>query len=365
MYFQCAGIKEIVPEDHILSYFSRLSPDFARSLVESGEPVGEGMRAINAMIYGVEPFLLDRMTVLEGDQGPLLEPGGHYIAAACAVDDYGNIVDGSVWAHAGDTLTLRYVEESEFYDPETGHVYGENEDFGLSWAERATKYTDVEYEVAAVVALPWTLSLRATLGDAFVLNAESFKKYAANQEPLYYAFDTTEEANGAMEEFLADYTTGTGQDYNYESRSFYEKEFNSFRSMFLLLGTVLSFVVGLVGIINFVNAVITGITSRKRELAMLQAVGMTGRQLKATLIWEGLFYAAGSAFLAILLSAIFEPMLSGVLERVFWFFSGRFTLMPAILALPVFIILGAAIPLVDYRALSKQTIVERLREAND
>ena len=66
--------------------------------------------------------------------------------------------------------------------------------------------------------------------------------------------------------------------------------------MFLLLGTVLSFIVGLVGIINFVNAVITGIVSRKRELAMLQAVGMTGQQLRAMLVWEGLFYALGSAF---------------------------------------------------------------------
>ena len=135
--------------------------------------------------------------------------------------------------------------------------------------------------------------------------------------------------------------------------------------MFLLLGTVLSFIVGLVGIINFVNAVITGIVSRKRELAMLQAVGMTGQQLRAMLVWEGLFYALGSGLLAILLSAVLEPLLSGVLEKVFWFFSGNVTLIPAILALPVFAVLRACIPLVVYRALSKQTIVERLREAND
>ena len=222
----------------------------------------------------------------------------------------------------------------------------------------------MDFEVAAVVTLPYTLSYRAIMGDAFVMNAGTFKRYMADQEPLYYAFDTTEGANSDMEAFLADYTRRSGREYNYESRASYEKEFNSFRGMFLLLGTVLSFVAGLVGIINFVNTVITGIVSRKKELAVLQAVGMTERQLKEMLIWEGLLYASGSALLAVILSAVLEPLLSDVLEKVFWFFSGHFTLMPAVIAFPLFLVLGASVPLIVCRVLSKQTIVERLREAN-
>ena len=38
----------------------------------------------------------------------------------------------------------------------------------------------------------------------------------------------------------------------------------------------------------------TGILSRRREFAVLQAVGMTNRQLKTMLIYEGLFYAMSS-----------------------------------------------------------------------
>ena len=49
------------------------------------------------------------------------------------------------------------------------------------------------------------------------------------------------------------------------------------RSMFLLLGGALSGIVGLVGVLNFFNAVLTGIIARRRELAVLQAVGMTGQ----------------------------------------------------------------------------------------
>ena len=61
--------------------------------------------------------------------------------------------------------------------------------------------------------------------------------------------------------------------------------------MFLLLGGALSFIVGLVGVLNFFNAVLTGIITRKREFAVLQSIGMTGRQRQTMLVYEGLFYA--------------------------------------------------------------------------
>ena len=57
--------------------------------------------------------------------------------------------------------------------------------------------------------------------------------------------------------------------------------------MFLLLGGALSFIVGLVGVLNFFNAILTGILAPCREFAVLQSIGMTGRQLKGMLIWEG------------------------------------------------------------------------------
>ena len=365
MYFRYADVEEIVPEEHIISYFCRNYPTLGQSLLKSGEPAGEGKRTLNAMVYGAEAFLLDRLNVIEGDPALLSEPSGRYVAAVCAVDDYGNIIDGSSWARAGDTVTLRHVERYEYYDTLTGRILNDDEDFGETWARRAVKYTDVDYKVAAVVAMPYTLSCRAVMSDAFVMNTEAFAEYGAAREALYYAFDTTEEATDAMEAFLADYTKGAGREYNYESRAFYEKEFGSFRRMFLLLGTVLSFVAGLVGIISFVNATVTGITSRRREFAVLQAVGLTGRQLKGTLVWEGLFHAAVSALLAILMSAILEPLLSGALEKAFWFFTGRFTLLPAVLAFPVYIVLGAAVPLIACGTLSRQTVVERLRETNE
>lgn len=58
--------------------------------------------------------------------------------------------------------------------------------------------------------------------------------------------------------------------------------------MYRLVGGVLCAVLALIGILNFINSMMTSILSRYREIAMLQSVGMTGRQVKNMLIYEGL-----------------------------------------------------------------------------
>ena len=75
----------------------------------------------------------------------------------------------------------------------------------------------------------------------------------------------------------------------YESKATVRSEFAQFRQMFLLIGGILCAIIGLVGLLNFFNAMMTGILSRRREFAVLQAVGMTPRQLKTMLIYEDCF----------------------------------------------------------------------------
>ena len=133
--------------------------------------------------------------------------------------------------------------------------------------------------------------------------------------------------------------------------------------MFSLLGGVLSAVVGLVGVLNFFNAILTGILARKQEFAVLQSIGMTGRQLKSMLICEGLLYALGSVALATAVFLALSPLLAVGLENLFWFFTYRFNLLPIALLAPVFALLGCLVPLVVYHFTARATIVERLREA--
>ena len=106
----------------------------------------------------------------------------------------------------------------------------------------------------------------------------------------------------------------------------------------------------------------TGILSRKREFAVLQSIGMTNRQLKKMLIYEGLFYALGSSTVALILSVLLYPLLGNLLETMFWFFSAHFTILPVLITIPVFALLGLGIPSVIYHQTSKLSVVDRLRE---
>ena len=132
--------------------------------------------------------------------------------------------------------------------------------------------------------------------------------------------------------------------------------------MFLLLGGALSFIVGLVGVLNFANAILTGITARRRELAVLQSIGMTARQLRAMLALEGLLYTAGAVALALGLILISAPFLGPALNRMIWFFSYHFTLWPVGVVLPLFAVLGVGIPVLTSRAAQRTPVVERLRQ---
>lgn len=364
VYGKTFGALEYVTEDWFRqNKESFYTPEEMDNLIRLTDRNEAGLLADSVQLSGMSPFALDHLTVLEGDLSALYEPGSRAIAAVYFEDEYGNIDRNSHWARLGDTVTLRYVEESEYYDPDTGEVWASLEDVpdGANWVERPVQYRDVDYTVAALVAVPFALSYRYYGSDEFILNDQTFVQDSGTDSVMYYAFDTTDEANAAMESFLADYTENVNPELDYESKATYAGEFESMRSMFLLLGGALSFIVGLVGVLNFFNAILTGIIARQRELAVLQAVGMTGRQLRAMLIWEGLLYALGAAGLALILTLTLGPIAFQAVEGLFWFFTYHLNLTPFLFIIPLFALLGVCIPVLTGHAMAKLTVVERLR----
>ena len=127
------------------------------------------------------------------------------------------------------------------------------------------------------------------------------------------------------------------------------------------MGSAFSFVAGIVGVLNYFNAVLTSLSSGRREFAMLGSVGMTGRQLKRMLICEGMIYGAAAIAFSLVLSLWMIPLMDHALGGVFRFFTYQFTIAPILFMLPVFVALGVVLRLVGYRRIAGQTIVERLR----
>ncbi len=370
VYAKTWGIQQSVAEDWLRQSWLRINSDYAEQKVAEAERLPDGRVVTDALLYGMEDFPLSKLTVVEGSLDALKDPSQNAIAATCGTDDFGDLMPDSAWARVGSTVTLRYVSQWSWYDLQTGEELSKEEvdaryARGENVVARPKVYREKDYTVCALVTVPSALSFRFGIvgADNYLLNAERFKQDAQTEDIMLYVFDTTEGSNAAMEGFLADYTETVQPAYGYESKRSQVAEFEGFRGMFLTVGVALSSIIGLVGVLNFVNAVLTGILARKREFAVLQSIGMTGRQLKTMLVCEGLYYTLLSLVLSLALSLSLGPLAGNALNGVFWFFTYRSTILPIVLVLPVFLVLGVLVPLMVYRSVARFTIVERLREA--
>ena len=324
-----------------------------------GELVGA-----EAQIEGLDESLFEKLTVVEGDLAPLFQEGSNAIAMAVDTDDYGKVSISEQYPRIGSTQTISYVEDGYYIDSRTGKKCDATTPQEYLEYYIAESH-DVDYTICAYVTIPHSISYRyGTFGYRYVLPVTKLAQDSQQEPvPLFWLFDTPDTAaEDAAESYLAELTANDVSPLMYESKTTRRAEFKSYQNMFLLLGGLLCAIIGLVGVLNFFNAIMTGILSRKREFAVLQAVGMTNRQLRAMLIYEGLFYALSSAAAALVLSFVLNPLVGDLLEQIFWFFSARFIIAPVLLAIPIFALLGWLIPVVMYDHTARCSIVEQLRD---
>ncbi|MBW9153732.1 ABC transporter permease [Clostridium estertheticum] len=77
----------------------------------------------------------------------------------------------------------------------------------------------------------------------------------------------------------------------FESKSEITQEFNKSQIVMNVLGGGISIILILIGILNFINIMITGVNVRLKEFAIMESIGMTKHQIKKMLTFEGLYYA--------------------------------------------------------------------------
>ena len=349
-----------------------LRQDYAR--YESAEQLDSHMSRMehrgdmvmgDTRIEALDNSLFDKLQVFDGDISPMLEPNNNAIAIAVSLDDYGNLLNPEYYPKVGDTITATYADDVKYIDSRTGELRTEDtpEEY---FQAKLYGARDVEYTVCALVELPNSMSYRyGGIGYDVVLSVDTAQRDSGGAVvPMLYLFDTADEADEAeAEQYLSKLTAGEFSPLMYESKATARSEFAQFRQMFLLIGGILCAIIGLVGLLNFFNAMMTGILSRRREFAVLQAVGMTPRQLKTMLIYEGLFYAMSSVSVAFVLSLTVGPLAGKMLGSMFWFFEYRFTVLPVLLTIPVFLLLGWLIPCMMYDNAAKCSIVDQLRDA--
>ena len=130
--------------------------------------------------------------------------------------------------------------------------------------------------------------------------------------------------------------------------------------MYLIVGGILSFILGLIGLLNFINSMITSISARQHEFAVLRSIGMTGSQLKNMLICEGGLYAAIALVFTLTSGNFICYGIIAAISNQMWFFTYRFTAAPLIYSAAALAGFSVIIPVVCYNRMCKSSIVSKL-----
>lgn len=131
----------------------------------------------------------------------------------------------------------------------------------------------------------------------------------------------------------------------------------------LILGGSISLVIALIGILNFVNIMSVSVVSRKRELATLESIGMSRKQIRKMLISEGLCYAGITLILVLSIGNLIAYSIFKLFQQQVSFAVFTYPLIPAAIIALVILAVCLITPERMYCVLNKETIVNRLREA--
>lgn len=299
----------------------------------SGQTMNQGPDgSFSTAIYGLDEFPFSRLRLVDGELDTENLASGDYILEGVLTDDHENVDIGGFNHKVGDVITLTsgdHVREMTVL----GHVIA-----------NASTNTDGGW-----------------MGSIFFLPGEVYKDLTGNTWVMSYAFNVADDRETDMERFLKQYTDSVEPTMNYESKFTALAGLEGMQNTAILVGGALALIIGLIGVLNFINAVLTSILTRRREFAMLQSVGMTRRQLVTMLCWEGSCYAAMTAASSIVLSLACSLLIVRPMCGQIWFMSFNFVFWPLAILLPLLFVLGVLVPYIMYHATDKQRIVERLR----
>ena len=299
-------------------------------------------------VYGFSENLLNKMDIIEGesDVSVLKEKlwNGNNVILVSHYNDKGNLSGGA---------------DNTYY-------------FGLSVGDTIQFYENgVPTEKFTVIAKAAVTSNEMTLtgggsniatdigGPKIYMSENNFKEIYKTPTLYGFLFDVEEQYQKDMENYLMRDT-----DVSYNSILTLKANVLGIKNVVLLVGGMIGAVFALVGLINFINLVMTNIVTRRHEFATMQSIGMTNRQLRKMMISESFSYV----LLAGIVGTLAAAALGMTLLRAFvengptsMMMTFQITLLPALIMLILFLALAFIVPVVALRLFNNRSVVERLR----
>ncbi len=328
-----ANIRTYYNADERLPYIEATDAGLAEAyhdMIDSGK--------CTSVLYGVDGLILD------------------------AFAQEGRILDGAFDKEkflSGDYVVVEAAAGAEDSEKETQPTYSVGDMVELNGQQ---------YEVMAIVAdiSAITEGVNSDVEDflSFYLPADTFRAMYPDNTLRKFFFDVAGEYQTQAEEMLTDYRSNADKSLDFTSKSTLIEHYKEQTRANTVMGFAISLIIAFVGILNFINSMVTAIVSRQKEFAMIQSVGMTKRQLRRMLVDEGLYYAGSTLLISYILGALSVSVGVRMMVSGDWTATFHFTLLPLVICTPLLIVFAVLIPYLCFKNLEKQSIVERLRAAD-
>ena len=118
-----------------------------------------------------------------------------------------------------------------------------------------------------------------------------------------------------------------------------------------------------ISVMNLINTMINSVHVRRKELGMMQAIGMSDSQLMKMLQLEGLFYTAGTLAISVGLGSLagYPVFLYAKKHGMFNISAYHYPAAAAIVVSIVLLVLQIALAAGISRSVRKNSLIERIR----
>ncbi|KMZ53898.1 ABC transporter permease [Dorea sp. D27] len=216
-----------------------------------------------------------------------------------------------------------------------------------------------EYKIAAIVDAPYGLA-----GNGFTLPSSVLQDMCKNNVTDDFIIFTEKGKAGAVTKEIR--TIVEGQEFlamNTWEDAYAQSEKSIGYMMYGCYG--LLFVFGLISILNLVNTMINSVYIRRRELGVLQAIGLSGKQTVRMLQLEGLFYTAGTLLLSVGVGSIagYGCFLWAKAESIMSIRTYEYPAIPVITLAVIILVVQVLITYMVNNSFKKQSLIDRIRFA--
>lgn len=152
----------------------------------------------------------------------------------------------------------------------------------------------------------------------------------------------------------------TNPGITYFNKIEFNKQDKAFKIQMLILLMGFTIVISLISAVNIVNTVTTNILLRRKELAALEAIGMTNKQVRRMITFEGVLFGIYGGIIGSVLGTAFSYMLYEQMSSIRRF-AFAFPWQSIIIAVTAVVIVGYISALIPLRRLKKDSIIEVIR----